>query len=68
MTTLSVDNSGKQAPRWFRIFKKIYINTENTAIAYLLLKGYTEASILILAVKMGSSWLLENLETVMAEN
>lgn len=65
---LSVNNSGKQAPRWFRKFKKIFINTENTAIAILMLMGHEAESFLILVIKLITSWILENLETILAND
>lgn len=64
---LSVNNSGKQAPKWFRKFKKIFTNTETAAIIILLAMGYASESFMMLCIKTGSAWLLENLETVLAE-
>jgi hypothetical protein len=67
MSTLSIDNSGKQAPKWFRKFKKVFTNTETAAIIILLAMGYASESFLMLCIKTGSAWLLENLETVLAD-
>jgi hypothetical protein len=66
-TTFSTDNSGKQAPRWFRKFKKIFTNLETAAIVLLLANGYEADSLLMLYIKTGTSVLLENLETVLAD-
>lgn len=67
MNAISVSNSGKQAPKWFRKFKKVYTNTETAAIVILLAMGYAAESFLMLVIKTASAWLLENLETVLAE-
>lgn len=65
-TTISVSNTGRPAPRWFRKFKKIWINTETAAIAILLAQGHGDGSLIILIIKLGTSWILENLETLLA--
>lgn len=62
----SSGNSGRPAPRWFRKFKKIWTNTETAAVVLLLAFGYGSESFLILCIKTGTSWLLENLETLLA--
>jgi hypothetical protein len=67
MATISTTNSGKKAPRWFRKLKKIWANTETLIIGVLLLNGFTDGSLVMLLVKMGSQTFLENLETVLAE-
>lgn len=64
--SISPGNSNKPAPKWFRKFKKIWVNTETAAIVMLLAMGYTSESLLILGIKTGTSWLLENLETILA--
>lgn len=64
-TTLKISNAGKPAPRWFRKFKKIFVNTENAALVLLLYK-FPADGIVIAAIKIGSSWLLENMETILA--
>jgi hypothetical protein len=63
---LNVENSGRPAPRWFRKFKKIWTNTETAAIVILLACGFKSESFLILCVKTSTNWLLENLETLLA--
>jgi hypothetical protein len=65
-TSMDIKNSGKPAPRWFRKFKKIWINTETAAIIILMAMGYAGEGLLILGLKTGTSWLLENLETILA--
>jgi len=57
--------SGRPAPRWFRIFKKVWTNTENTVIALLLIKGYTSEAPLLLIIKLISSYILVNLDTIL---
>ena len=64
--TVSVQNASKPAPRWFRKFKKIYENTENAVIVLLLATGHAQESFLILCIKTGSSVLLSNMETLLA--
>jgi hypothetical protein len=64
--TISPSNIHKPAPKWFRRFKRIWINTENAAIVLLLAIGYAESSLLILGIKTGTSWLLENLSILLA--
>ena len=59
-------NASKPAPKWFRKFKKIYTNTENAAVVILLSMGHTESSFLLVCIKTGSSLLLENMETLLA--
>jgi hypothetical protein len=68
MATISLQNSGKIAPLWFRKIKKIWANTETLIIALLLIYGHGEGSLWMLLVKMGSHVLLENIETVLAED
>jgi hypothetical protein len=47
-TTISTTNSGKQAPRWFRKFKKIWVNTENAALVLLVFKFPAESPVFAL--------------------
>jgi hypothetical protein len=64
---MNVSNSGRQAPKWYRKFKKIFTNTENTAIVVLMMMGYGADSMTILLLKVGTSYVLENLDTLLAE-
>lgn len=60
------NNAKKPAPKWFRKFKKIWSNTENTVIAILLIMGYTAEAPLLLIIKLSSSYILNNLDTLLA--
>lgn len=55
----------RPAPVWFRKGKKIFSNLENLAIGILLLMGYTQDSFIILVIKLVTSSILENLETIL---
>ena len=63
---MSLSNSGKRSPRWFRILKKVLANTENTVLAILLIMGYTAESQGFLIYKIASSFLMNNLDTILA--
>lgn len=63
-TKIGPGQIGKPAPLWFRKFKKIFVNTENAALTLLAL-NHPPDSIVLLLIKLGSSWLLENLETIL---
>lgn len=65
-TTVKISNSGKPAPRWFRKFKKIFSNTENFILGLLLIMGHSSDAPLLLIIKLSSSFILENLETLIA--
>lgn len=65
-TSISISNGIKPPPRWFRKFKKIFENTENAAIILLMATGHTQDSFLILCIKTGTSVLLSNMETLLA--
>jgi hypothetical protein len=60
-----MSNSRKPAPRWFRKFKKIFTNTENAVLTLLVIKFPADSPIFLI-IKIGSSWLLETMETVLA--
>jgi hypothetical protein len=59
-------NSNKPAPRWYRKFKKVFSNTENFVIGILLVMGYGAESTLLLIIKLSTSFLLNNLDTIIA--
>jgi len=61
-------NINKPAPRWFRIFNRIYGPTETFVMALLLMLGYGEQSQTLLIVKLSSSFLRTVLEAVLVEN
>ncbi|MFT3679415.1 MAG: hypothetical protein QM791_04030 [Ferruginibacter sp.] len=58
-------NSKKPAPKWFRKFKNIFTDTENSLILILLAMGYGAESLVILLIKVGTSWILRTLETIL---
>lgn len=60
------DNFSKPAPRWFRIGKKLLSNTVNFSCAILLLCGYTSESLLLLVIKLSESFVMDQLDTLMA--
>ncbi len=64
-TTVSLNNASKPAPRWYRKFKKIWTNTENTILALLVFK-YPAESPVFLIIKIVSSYIIENLDTLIA--
>ena len=66
-TKIGKSQIGKPAPLWFRKFKKILTNTETAVIVILLAMGYANESLLMLLIKTGSSWLIENLETILGD-
>lgn len=65
-TTINTSNMGKPSPRWFRIFKKIFSNTENFVIALLMIMGYSAEAPMLLIIKLSTSFILNNLDTIMA--
>ena len=64
--TVSVQNASKPAPRWFRKFKKIFSNLENATIIVLMARGFAADSFVLLLIKVGTSTVLENMETILA--
>lgn len=56
----------KPAPRWYRITKKIWSNTENLVLAILLIYGHGEGSFQLIIFKISSSFLKENLDTLLS--
>lgn len=63
-TKIGKGQIGKPAPLWFRKFKKVFVNTENSVLTLLAI-NHPPDSLLLLAIKVGSSWLIENLETIL---
>ena len=63
--SLSLSNTGKKAPRWFRILKKVLANTENTVLGILLIMGYTAEAPAFLIYKIASSYVMNNLDTLL---
>lgn len=66
MGMFSTSNTVKPAPKWFRITKKIWSNTENLVIGILLVTGHTDSSLPLLVFKLCSSFLKDTLESVMS--
>lgn len=66
MALISKDNIGKPSPKWYRKFKKIFSNTENFIIALLMVTGYTSEAPLLLIIKLSTSFILNNLDTLIA--
>lgn len=64
-TTISRNNIGSPAPRWFRKFKKIFNHIENFVIGILLIMGYSNSSVVLLIIKLTTSFILETLETLL---
>lgn len=60
------DNLSKPAPRWFRITKKIVAYTENTVLGFLLINGHGEGSQAMLYYKLGSSFVMNILESILS--
>lgn len=66
MASIRLNNSGKPAPKWFRKFKKIYSNAENAALMLLVFKYPAESPVFAI-IKIGSSFLMETLDTLLAD-
>lgn len=63
-----INNIRKPAPKWFRILNRIWSPTENTVIVVLLALGYTNESLVMLLIKVGSSYGRTLLEAVLVES
>lgn len=57
-----------QPPKWYRIFNKVYGNTETFIMALLLILGYTDQSTLLLIIKLSSSFVRSLVDSIMIEN
>jgi len=60
-------NIKKPAPKWFRIFNRIYGPTETFVMALMLILGYGSESQTMLIIKLTSSFLRTVLEAVLVE-
>jgi len=58
----------KPAPKWYRITKKVWSNTENLVIGILLITGHTDSSISLLIFKLVSSFIKDNLDTILVSD
>lgn len=63
---LSSANWNRPAPRWYRKFKKIFSNCENFILAILMIKGHAADAPLLLIIKLSTSFILNNLDTLLA--
>lgn len=63
---MTVINIKKPAPIWFQKLKKIISLTTNTVILALLLFGYTNDSLILLILKLGSSYIMSILDILLA--
>lgn len=66
MTNLSIKNYKKPPPRWFRLTKKVLSLTLNTVITALLILGYTNDSLVLLFIKLGESYVMNLLDTLLS--
>jgi len=60
------DGYKKPAPRWFRLTKKISALTMNTVMLCLLAMGYSGESMVMLLIKIGESYLMNLLDTILS--
>lgn len=67
MATLSTDNIGKLAPRWFRRTKRAVTVLSDTAIIMLLAMGYKDDSFVMLCLRVGVSGVLNSIEMLLAD-
>lgn len=56
------------SPNWFKKLKTAVSLTTNTAILILLAMGHAEESLLMLLVKVGSSYLMQMLDLLLGES
>jgi len=54
-------------PKWYRVFNKVYGNTETFVMALMLIMGYTDQSTLLLIIKLSSSFLRSLVDSIMIE-
>jgi len=60
------DSYKRPAPRWFRLTKKISALTINTVMLVLLAMGYSSESMIMLIIKLGESYLMNLLDTILS--
>lgn len=65
-TTISIRNTSKPAPRWFRRTKKAVTILSDTAVIILLALGHAENSLAMLLIRVGLSGLLTAMESLLA--
>ena len=66
MAKIKKDSYKKPAPRWFRLTKKISALTINTVMVFLLAIGYGSESMIMLLIKLGESYLMNLLDTILS--
>ena len=66
MQTLT-DKITAPPPKWYRVFNKVYGNTETFIMALMLIMGYTDQSTLLLIIKLSSSFLRSLVDSIMIE-
>lgn len=59
-------NFNTPSPKWYRITKKIWSNAENLFIGIWLITGHVQDSPVLLIFKLCSSFVKENLDTVLS--
>ncbi len=64
--TKLIQNANKPAPRWYRKFKKIFSNIENFVLTLLMIQGTAADAPILLVIKLCTSFILNNLDTLMA--
>ena len=55
-------------PKWYRIFNKVYGNSETFIMAVMLVMGYTDQSTTLLIIKLTSSFLRSLVDSIMIES
>lgn len=64
----TIDKITAPPPKWYRIFNKLYGNTETFVMALLLILGYSDHATLMLIIKLVSSFLRSLVDSIMIEN
>lgn len=64
----TIDKITAPPPKWYRIFNKVYGNTETFVMALLLILGYSDHATLMLIIKLVSSFLRSLVDSIMIEN
>lgn len=62
-----LNNVNKPAPKWYRIFNKIFPIVENTVIAIAMIYDIEENAKGLLLWKIGSSFLRQALDAILVE-
>lgn len=62
---MALDFVSKPSPKWYRITKKIWSNAENLFIGIWLASGHLQDSPTLLIFKLISSFVKDNLDTIL---